>query len=862
MIKKITYTALILVLALQLSTITHANSKQPISIKALSPKDSLATMVLQDGFTMELVASEPMIEEPVLLSFDGNGRMYVAEMLTYMQNAEGHGQMEAISRIKRLEDTNNDGIADKVTIFADKLLLPRMILPLQDGKILVRETNTHDLLLLEDVDGDGIAEKRSTLYEGGPRGGNLEHQPSGLIWGIDNWLYVTVTNKRYRINDNKIISQNIRYGGGQWGLGQDETGRLYYSSAGGEKALFSFQYPIVYGTIPIEGSIEEGFSEVFPIETIPDVQGGKARLREDNTLNHITGIAGQSVYLGDKLPELYGNYIAPEPVGNLIRRAKNTRQYGYSFISHPYQNAQKEFIASTDTAFRPVWSETAPDGTLYIVDMYRGIIQESNWTPKGSFLRTIIDKFGLDKIIGGGRIYRVTKPGVERAKAPKMYAETPSELLKHLGHSNHWWRINAQKFIVLSQDRSVIPALKNMVRTHKNAFARLHALWTLEGLKVIDKSLLVTAFSDKDSNVQTAALRISEQLVSTSDKSIVETWKSLIPSADIELAQQIFLSIFYVDIPVSTRDTLSAEILAKFGTQKGLAAIHQALQYQLKEKEKEALLASENKELADAVKRGEQHFNALCSTCHGADGKGTAAGNKLIAPSFENNPRVNGDIAILGRSVLHGLSGPIDGEEYVGGMMASIASNGDQWVADVLTYIRNNFNNKAPLIRADQIRSIREMSKRNSPWTMEELNRDFGQEITNKKEWTFSASHNSHDFSSLIDGKTDWPNWNTKAPQAPGMWLQVKLPQNYQLSQIHLDSTPWNWLKAQPFKVELSLDGEKWMKIDENIQRPGLRTSNALGYITRYIRFTLLNGNPNDQWTVTELNLYGRPANP
>lgn len=145
----------------------HQNDHQPTNITGLSPQESLATMVVQDGFKMELVAHEPMVEEPVTISFDGNGRMYVAEMLTYMQDLDGTGQMEASSRIKRLEDTDNDGVMDKSTVFAENLLLPRMILPLEDGKVVVRETNTFDFLLLEDTDGDGVADKRSTIYEGG-----------------------------------------------------------------------------------------------------------------------------------------------------------------------------------------------------------------------------------------------------------------------------------------------------------------------------------------------------------------------------------------------------------------------------------------------------------------------------------------------------------------------------------------------------------------------------------------------------------------------------------------------------------------------------------------------------------------------
>eukprot|EP00752_Nemacystus_decipiens_P018891 g16947.t1 len=268
---------------------TKAEIEETTQVQPLSPEDSLATMIIQDGYIMELVAAEPMVEEPVLLAYDGNGRMYVAEMLTYMLDVDGTGQMEPTSRIKRLEDTDGDGEIDSSSIFADGLLLPRMIQAVGDGQILVRETNTLDLLLLTDTDADGVADERTLVYEGGPRGGNLEHQPSGLVYNIDNWMYVTYTDRRYKFDGEQIIAEPIPIGLGQWGLAQDATGRLYYSAAGGEDPAFNFQFPSVYGKISIDGEKALGFNEVFPISTVPDVQGGLLRVREDGTLNHFTG---------------------------------------------------------------------------------------------------------------------------------------------------------------------------------------------------------------------------------------------------------------------------------------------------------------------------------------------------------------------------------------------------------------------------------------------------------------------------------------------------------------------------------------------------------------------------------------------
>lgn len=159
---------------------TAASPSPPM---ALSPAASIATMQLPDGYRLEPVLAEPHIAEPVMIAFDGNGRMYVAEMRTYMMDAEGTGEQEPVSRVSRHEDTDGDGVYDRHTVFADKLLLPRILLPLDD-RIIIGETNSDDLHIYRDSDGDGVADEKTLWFNGGPRGGNMEHQPNGLVW----WL--------------------------------------------------------------------------------------------------------------------------------------------------------------------------------------------------------------------------------------------------------------------------------------------------------------------------------------------------------------------------------------------------------------------------------------------------------------------------------------------------------------------------------------------------------------------------------------------------------------------------------------------------------------------------------------------------
>ena len=203
-------------------------------IPPLSPADSVKTIHLPDGYRLDLVLGEPDIREPMAMNFDGNGRMYVIEMRTYMQDIAGTDELTPKSRVSRHESSKGDGVFDKHTAFADGLLIPRMVQPLQN-EVLIGETNTNDIIAWSDKNGDGIAETKRPFYEGGPRGGNMEHQPSGLLWAMDNWLYTTYNAYRLRWTpDGKTLKEPTAPNGGQWGLAQDEWGKPWFSPGGGE----------------------------------------------------------------------------------------------------------------------------------------------------------------------------------------------------------------------------------------------------------------------------------------------------------------------------------------------------------------------------------------------------------------------------------------------------------------------------------------------------------------------------------------------------------------------------------------------------------------------------------------------------
>ncbi|MGC6456879.1 MAG: DUF7133 domain-containing protein [Akkermansiaceae bacterium] len=827
----------------------------------LSQEAARKSIELNDGYALDLVLADPQIHEPVAMAWDGNGALYVVEMRTYMQDADASREQTPKSRISRHEDTDGDGIYDKHSVYIDNLLLPRMVLPLDD-RIMVGITNTLDLWTYRDTDKDGVADEKLKIYDGGRRGGNMEHQPSGLIWNLDNWIYLTYENKRYRFTDGKLEVQQIPRGGGQWGLGRDDAGRIYYSAAGGEKPAFFFQQPIAYGALDLRGQEANGFREVFPIADVPDVQGGKRRVNKRGGLNNFTGCAGQGVYRGDRLPaDLKGDLIIPEPVGRLIRRAKVTRENGMTVLSNAYPGS--EFIRTRDINFRPLWATTSPDGAMMIIDMHRGIIQQGNWTRKGSYLREVIDKWGLDKNIQHGRIYRLTHDTFRPDRQPRMLDESTAELVAHLSHPNGWWRDTAQKLIILRKDReSVVGQLEELALNGKSKLGRLHALWTLEGMGKASSALITAALADSSSLVRTNAVRVAEPELAKGTASIVKalTTSKLVIN-DPEMMLQTINSLNFSGATDPALISLRDRLLENSGDNPVVAHLQKAQKDVLADRARAREQTKRNKQLAKAMSHGKTIYQQLCFSCHGADGKGAPMpGNpgQKLAPSFLNNPRLSerDDSAVL--TLLHGLTGDLDGKKYEG-LMVSMATNDDQWIADITTYIRNSFGNKGNVTTKEHVANLRKKySARKTPWTQQEIEQLFPPLLTNHKSWKLTASHGASHLKGCVDGNLA-SRYTTDTPQTPGMWVQIELPKTAEVSQITLDSGNSTRDYPRGFKVEASLDGKNWSK--PLAQGDGTSPITKIPFSTtkaRYLRITQTKRARGLYWSIHDLKINGR----
>jgi len=513
---------------------------------------------------------------------------------------------------------------------------------------------------------------------------------------------------------------------------------LFFSRAGGENAGSGFQINPKYGQLEFNDAYsEEKFSPVWSLIQNPDVQGGLGRVRKDSTLNHFTAANGQSIFRGDRLPkDLVGDYIINEPVARIIRRAKVISREGKTYLESAYEDSQ-EFIASTDTYFRPVNTYTGPDGCLYIVDMARGIIQESNWTQKGSYLREKIDYYGLGKINQRGRIWRLVHDDYKPSIMPKMLDVPARNLVTYLDSPNGWWRENAQKQIIILGDKSVVPMLETMVadQIRTSGLGRLHSLWTLEGLNAINKKLLLTALKDSDPQMRRAAIWISERYIKQNDKQWITNLGRLENDENFDVKTQLLLSLGASKNEFA--QTIVQDILNKNPDNQMLASVSKSITKNEDAKIYGMKLAGFTPPQRKLISDGGEIYKAMCSACHGGDGKGLPTN---AAPALYRAKHINADKEIAIRILLHGLKGPIEGKAYPS-EMASMQDNTDEWIASVISYIRYEFagtsiripngGRQTAVVIPEEVRALRvKYSDVNEAWTIGAFD-DFFSKTTN-----------------------------------------------------------------------------------------------------------------------------------
>ncbi len=458
--------------------------------------------------TIDLIAAEPDVVSPVAFAWDEFGRLFVAEMTDYPAALTG-------GRIKLLEDRDRDGRYERVTVFAEKLPYPNGVLP-WNGGVLV--TAAPDLLFLKDTDGDGKADVRRVVLTGFGEG-NQQLRVNSPTWGLDNWVYlangrsggavrrpgdpatsaVPIPRSDLRLKPDSGHFEPVA-GFSQFGLPRDDRGDRFPS----------------WNTVPIRHVVlenrvfarDDGRAATKTVADILDLNDGgriyslapSQRRFNAETVAFFNATCGPTIYRGDAIKDSYqGHAFICEPLTGVVHHRRLDAD-GPTFVGRRVESG-REFLASTHSWFRPVNLATGPDGALYLADFCRAWVEHPAFVPEK--LRNSVDfREGHEY----GRLWRIASQGKPvHAPTCRPGEDDLAGLLAHFVHPNGWCRDTSQRLLVERKAAAAIVPLRRLARSSPVALARVHALWTLEGLDALDTDTLRAGLSDRDPMVREQA---------------------------------------------------------------------------------------------------------------------------------------------------------------------------------------------------------------------------------------------------------------------------------------------------------------------------------------------------------------------
>jgi putative membrane-bound dehydrogenase-like protein len=712
---------------------------------AVEPAQAISTFKIRPGIHVERAASEPLVVDPVAMCFDEDGRLFVAEMRDYSERRD-----ERLGRIRLLEDRDGDGKFDHSTIFAEDLAWPTALF-YWDGGLFVG--STPDILYFRDTNGDGKADERKTVFTGfGSQVKRLNVQQlfNSFTWGLDNRIYgaaggnggvirsvahpeyppLDLGNSDFSF-DPRTLEMRRETGGGQFGMSFDNAGRKFVTSNSAHLREVMYEYnwvrpemryalPSPTLDIPVDGPAAEVF-RASPDEPwrvlrtrwrvaglVPGpVEGG------GRPSGYFTGASGVTIYRGTALgPDFSGDAFIADVGSNLVHR-KKLLPNGVPFKAQRAPDEQhSEFLASTDNWFRPVTFANAPDGALYIIDMYREVI-EHPWSLPANIKKYLDLNSGNDR----GRIYRVVSPDFKQPPLPKLSHASTSDLISLLENPNGWYRDTAARLLYQRHDSASIADLRSFLNTTTSPLGRMHALYALKGLNALAPNDLSIAFNSSrsdspgDSDLRQNVLRLmigwpemSETLQailksSLGSKSVRERYMAAWVLASVEIPGKTALlrtlgSEAEKDsadpwlrhaafAAISTEPSLAAEFPEAFSQHtaktSGKAAFHptgysSAPRAEIVQKYSAAL-----KLTGDAAK-GKTIYLERCSSCHRLAGQGTAVGPDLESVRAAGKETILGNLLDPNREIAKGFATyEVSGrnlDEPVVGILANDAPNG------------------------------------------------------------------------------------------------------------------------------------------------------------------------------------------
>ena len=562
-LKKIVYS----IMAVMLIVLVSSCGPKSKYAGPLSPEESMKTFQFAENFKAEIFAAEPLVIDPVDMEFDEEGNAYVVSMI----DAYKPDSVKGKDKIIMLKDLNNDGNADTAIVFADNLREATSVLPWKGGLLIAAAPN---ILYYKDTTGDGRADLKEILFSGFFTG-NEEAQITNLRFGIDNWIYANNTGQagevhfsenpggpalQMRGSDFRFRLDRKQYelttGAGQFGLALDDWGHRFFTtnSIHIQQAVAPKRYLTRNPFLP--SGLKSGAVNIsdhdpimFQISETPYWRQERTDRRnkeyQENKLDrveyardHFTGASGGTFYGGDAFPEeYYGNIFTTNVAGNLLHRDMlvESDSEPYYVAKQGEQEKKKEFMATTDTWFRPANFSVGPDGYLYVIDMYRQHIETPLSIPED--LQTDMDMNAGNTM---GRIYRIVPANDNKAKSVKADLKNASaaQLVETLSHKNRWWRTTAQRLLLERQDKSVIPMVKTLFAESSDPRTRLHALYVLEGMDALDAGIVKEALMDPSPGVRENAAILAEKF-----PACLSQLQQLVEDNSIRVAYQATLSL-------------------------------------------------------------------------------------------------------------------------------------------------------------------------------------------------------------------------------------------------------------------------------------------------------------------------------
>ncbi|MEN3339505.1 MAG: hypothetical protein V7647_3181, partial [Acidobacteriota bacterium] len=541
--------------------------KTPTKAPVLTAEDELKTFSLPPGYHAQLVAKEPLVMDPIAIDFDPDGRLWVLEMPGFMSEPNAMNSREPVNDVVVLEDQDGDGVMDKRTVFADKLILPRS-LKVTDHGVLVGEPP--NLWLMKDTDGDLKADTKELVSNTYGRGeASIEHNANSLLWGVDNTIYTSEHDWHLRLKNDKFETVPT-LSRGQWGATQDDAGRIYRNVNDAPlfvdfiPARYFMRNPNVARTRGLyDPLISREASTIWPVRASRGVNRGYRDqfFRPDDSSVTIQGVGTPVIYRGDRLPkELYGDAFITDSTTNLVHRYKIVDD-GTGRLTAEDAYKKGEILASWDERFRPVNLLAGPDGTMYVVDMYRGVVQEAiYWT---DYLRDYIKAGDLEQPIKHGRIWRIVHDTTKLDRRPSLTRATPAELVQTLSHPNGWWRDTAQRLLVERHATTAAPLLTKLLNQTPDWRVKLHALWTLDGLEALQAPLVRQSLSDRSADVRAAAIRLSERWLCEANADMTAAVLRLAGDPSWTVRRQLGASVG--ELPQASRTDPAVMLLARYG---------------------------------------------------------------------------------------------------------------------------------------------------------------------------------------------------------------------------------------------------------------------------------------------------------